>query len=1436
MKRISYKFVSILTVVIMAFTGVWGGSLHVSDNDSHAAATAQSDTSSSAQVTNLDYDESTGEVNAMWTGDADNMVVELYSDKADNESDYDNISKLDSKTIDLAPIKQQIADIDSTNPLELLERATASVKFDNMPTYFVLKAYLTDSSGNKISEVNEQYFFTKEFSDLNDRSDEAINGDNYTGNGRLVTFKNATAAVTDDSENGYTTTPGAVSMKGHVVLKDDVVFIEEIEGSNATSLQVEKTGSSSFSVSFRITNADTALHQDLSGLSKGDPVFIADVTNKGTSYHTVFANGPATASSGDLSLTATPSAFYADISSSTSVNSEDASKFFSQAIIHSTYVYNTSCDTTISGIDAKFKLKGTFQVFLGFKTVKDDKGEDRSALCFSPFHRAEFQDVSFRADQATTNIPPIPIYGFYLDVGIGKFNVGLNFKFQGTMKGEVSFDLTIDVGIEVGINSRLSVFANNLSDIPYKKFNRFTLESDLFMGISLDCALKGYKEDDKDVPGASAALLSGFHITGGMKSQGYYDNGQRYHSCKGLSCLEGSVSYHPLDYKVHFKLIGLINVDRSGTIADPIPICDWFFSFSNNDAGLTKCPYYGYRLKVTVLDQDGLRVTNAHVSYYNNDPQYKNDGQNHDLTTSVTGRDSATEKYTPAVLYVPKGDHSLQIKYECKPGQWWTSPDNAFKFHESGYNKQNQLVDPEYTAKINLRYIVYTFVDNRDGAKADNIPEPLKKFDCVTDKIPNNVPTKSGYTFIGWSEFPSAREVTYKPGETLPEGRGRYADDVTSLNLYAVWAYNKYNVSFDSNKPDNASQNISGEMSGIELNYNNPEKKKLPSGNYSLPGWEFTGWNTTRDGTGESYDDAAVVTNIKGALYDKVTLYAQWKPKTYTVNFDAGSGGTGTMAPQTLKYDSSESLKKCTFTNANGLFSHWSTLSLGNEYNDETIVHNLCTLDSNGDPTGYTLTANWLPRDNNVILRFNKNNKPLAISNPANDIQLQEFGTGGNAIYKGLFVSSSPNSNTVRFDRSATTTFPEGTYKILFAGALSGYDNGERTGGRTIEISSDHGTYNFNFCTMTISSEGHGTSWIGTKGSSHKDNVLVGNTVDIGSDADTGYHFDGYTALGCTPGWENSDNTAADQEIVVTGKTDIEAHFEPNVYTVLFHPNYAHSGFPDIKQDMVYDQPQKLFTNHFSRRGYDFVGWTHEPTWNGNTSSVTTAAATSNKLYTDAEEVMNLTAAQGATFDLYAQYSPVSSFLKYHPNGGSGLMLDQKVFFGTKTNLMPNEFELKNYVFAGWNTSPDGTGTSYSDEQAYISDNAVANSTIDLYAQWKPKEYKITYKLNGGNIPKNSTPNPAVYTCETESFTLSNPVRKGYKFTGWKGSGLLFPSKHVTITKGTSGDLKYTATWKKASPYGSTGDDSRNALLLATILMTASMIAAISILLRRRKA
>ena len=142
-----------------------------------------------------------------------------------------------------------------------------------------------------------------------------------------------------------------------------------------------------------------------------------------------------------------------------------------------------------------------------------------------------------------------------------------------------------------------------------------------------------------------------------------------------------------------------------------------------------------------------------------------------------------------------------------------------------------------------------------------------------TKPLTANAYKKTGYTFTGWN--------------TKADGSGKtYHDEDNVLNLatngvitlYAQWSANHYSVVFDRNHA------TGGVVGAVSMIYD--QSRQLPANGFTRTGYQFDGWNTKADGSGQSYKDKAYVTNL--ATGRVTTLYAQWKPLTdtrYTVYY-----------------------------------------------------------------------------------------------------------------------------------------------------------------------------------------------------------------------------------------------------------------------------------------------------------------------------------------------------------------------------------------------------------------------------------------------------------------------------------------------------------------------------------------------------------------------
>ena len=112
------------------------------------------------------------------------------------------------------------------------------------------------------------------------------------------------------------------------------------------------------------------------------------------------------------------------------------------------------------------------------------------------------------------------------------------------------------------------------------------------------------------------------------------------------------------------------------------------------------------------------------------------------------------------------------------------------------------------------------------------------------------------------------------------------------------------------------------------------------------------------------------------------------------------------------------------------------------------------------------------------------------------------------------------------------------------------------------------------------------------------------------------------------------------------------------------------------------------------------------------------------------------------------------------------------------------------YDFNGWFRQSNGGGGQVT-SSTRVSNSELPN--LNVYAKWTAKIYSISYDLDGGSV----TGNPTEYTIESAAFTLKNPVRTGWTFTGWSGTDISGLSTSVTVPAQSYGTRAYKANWRK---------------------------------------
>jgi uncharacterized repeat protein (TIGR02543 family) len=157
----------------------------------------------------------------------------------------------------------------------------------------------------------------------------------------------------------------------------------------------------------------------------------------------------------------------------------------------------------------------------------------------------------------------------------------------------------------------------------------------------------------------------------------------------------------------------------------------------------------------------------------------------------------------------------------------------------------------------------------------------------------------------------------------------------------------------------------------------------------------------------------------------------------------------------------------------------------------------------------------------------------------------------------------------------------------------------------------------------------------------------------------------------------------------------------------------------------------------------------------------------------------------------------------YNANGATSgnVPLDSNVYAaGVTVTVLGNtgSLALANYIFAGWNTLANGSGTGYAAGQTFT----MGSANVNLYAVWKPA-YTVTYNANG-TLSSGSVPSPANYmqgATVTVSGNTGGMTMSGYVFAGWTtcsgtaSTGTSYNnSGTVTFTMGSANVTLY-AVW-----------------------------------------
>ncbi|KAB5909990.1 hypothetical protein GA610_08935 [Bifidobacterium adolescentis] len=484
----------------------------------------------------------------------------------------------------------------------------------------------------------------------------------------------------------------------------------------------------------------------------------------------------------------------------------------------------------------------------------------------------------------------------------------------------------------------------------------------------------------------------------------------------------------------------------------------------------------------------------------------------------------------------------------------------------------------------------------------------------------------------------------------------------------------------------------------------------IPNVGFSRTGYTFTGWNTSPDGTGTAYRPNATIQFAA----QNITLYAQWKVRSYSVNFDSNGGSA--VASQSVKYGSKAS-RPTDPTRAGHTFQGWYTSRDGG-----------ARYDFNQTVTGdVTLYAHWSV--NSYTLAFDGNGGKASESSRTvqYDSQYGSLPTatrtghtfqgwytaksGGTKVSPSttmgaanttLYAHWSVNAYTLAFDGNGGKA-SESSRKVQYGNQYGTLPTATRTGyafqgwytarsggsqvssSTTMEAANTTVYAHWTVNTYTVSFDSNGGSAVASQ------SVRYGSkATQPANPTRAGHTFQGwYTA--------RSGGSKYDFGTAVTGDVTLYAHWSVNSYTLTFDGN---GGKPSEASRTVAYGGQYGSLPTATRTGYAFQGWYTARDGGTKVSPSTTMGA--------------------ADTTLYARWSVNSYTVSFDSDGGSNVPA-QKVRYGSKASR-PADPTRAGHTFQGWYTSRDG-GSKYDFGTAVTGD-------VTLHAHWA-KEPAALRRLSG---------------------------------------------------------------------------------------------------------
>lgn len=718
---------------------------------------------------------------------------------------------------------------------------------------------------------------------------------------------------------------------------------------------------------------------------------------------------------------------------------------------------------------------------------------------------------------------------------------------------------------------------------------------------------------------------------------------------------------------------------------------------------------------------------------------------------------------------------------------------------------------------------------NPNAAKGDTLTATAV-YDNVSLILPST--RSDGYNFEGWYDSYDSNSGTFGSrvggaGDTLTL---LASENSETRILYAKWSKADMKISFDYNLPKTATTSTLGYViTGNDVTSKTVQLMEAlgPLPAPTLTGYRLNtstsesissdGWSTKPNIIDDNGEEKQVnVPVYSGTLYDGSydTLYAQWEPTWYTINYNLDGGSVSHENPKEyINYYKEITINSP--TRDGSTFLGWDITGMdGNVHIIDGKTTDTGLVSSSGVGRGKTsINVTGLRADNGGTVTFTALWQDTRYS-----IAYDYRDSESNAV---LTPASDPG-NPSGYDRNTPAfTLNNPDVKGYHFTSWGGTGLQERLPSVTIQQGSSGNrryTAYFNPMEYEILYDLSGGSW--GNNASHPDSAKYNRSFTVSHPVMEGCDFAGWEI---TRMCDDCDHKAGNSIITGTGVSGVKETSFMNLRCnsaekVLFTAKWSHAVY-DIRYELnggsfysggSYPASAETYTvfeiNNPVRNGCTFAGWTISGMDKGlhYLPSGDTYAETKSGVGTGRADGMalaygNLRYSSG-TVTFKAAWVHDSRQLAFFGNGGTmtdGSMKDvtddwtlRFINFGSTAFFGRYEYDTTwgtdvpavsktGYTFSGYYDSLSGGNRVYGSDYAKESglywddDSRWIGPSLILYAQFIPDSYMVTFNTNGGYWTSGSLQDSrslgVTYdsTKNNKAYGQTDLYRPGYTFTGW---------------------------------------------------------------------